>query len=1014
MPTKKQPDPSIDPLVDELPSRYVIGIDLGTTNSAVMWIDTEEIPWQIRGFDIPQRVAYGETESRQTLPSFHYQPPPTTDASGVLMDWELGNEKKKKQAQRVLASVGAWARDEMVRAPGRGIASAKSWLCHAAVDRHSALLPWQAATDVKRLSPVDVSSRFLNHIARAWDHQFPDYRLADQDVVLTLPASFDEVARELTIQAAAGAGLERVVLIEEPQAAFYAWVYRHEGTRAADQDAHWQSKVSAGERILICDIGGGTTDLTLIHVKEADQKSQTNPTGERRDDLVEPAEGDGVDAASKKTAQRIQFHRVAVGNHLILGGDNLDLAIAKHVENRLTSGQQLAPKQWEVLLGSSRKVKEQMLSPDAPESVSMSLPGMGSKLISGSLQAEVARDEIQSLIFEGFLPAVGVEERPNFASGFQEFGLPYAHDPGITRYLADFLMAHATAGRDAQDFQRAQNDRRVKEDLAAPDIVLFNGGFFASELLRDRLVKQIGDWFRPTRGETWSPRVLENDRLDLAVAQGAAYYAMVRREEGVRIAASLARSYYIGIGDGQAICIMPGSAEPGQVFVLDDQTFMLTINQMVEFSIFVSSVRLADAVGQIVPIDHQQLKALPPIGTVLKVKSKNEKRAVEVKLKVGLTEIGTIDLSCHQQDQDRSWKLQFDVRSTTQTDLQAHQSAGEGQGFVDEATWGQCQEAIQRVFVKDHPDPLKPGKLIETLADLLDADRSQWPMSVLRRIWETLMDCRQGRRKSAAHEARWLNLLGYSLRPGYAIALDDWRVTETWRHVRGNLVHPVANIQTESLILWRRLAGGLTKGQQSAIAQPLMASVRAMAKQMSGKVVKGSAVALKPEESVEVWRLLASLELLPVTDKVELGDLIVALKDKKRLASARGAMVWALGRLGQRKPMYGPMNLVVPAENVEPWIDCLMTMYGVQAGSSVGAAAKDLERLVFPVVQIAHRTGNRYNDIADARRAKVVSWLGGIDADENFVSLVRDGGDYAAEQQSQAFGETLPPGLRLI
>ncbi len=984
---KQKPD-TVDTLIDELPSRYVVGIDLGTTNSAVTWIDTEQSPWEIRVLSIPQRVAFGETESRDTLPSFHYQPPQSVDPSGVAMEWEQEGSSKS----RLNACVGVWARDEMARMPGRGIASAKSWLCHAAVDRTSALLPWQAAADVKRLSPVDVSSSYLSHIAHAWDQQFPNARLADQDIVLTLPASFDEVARELTVEAAAMAGLKRVVLIEEPQAAFYAWVYKHDQSGDADSaTSGWQSKVSVGQKILVCDIGGGTTDLTLIRVRRAADQGAT----------------DAADDGQKgSTAERVQFHRVAVGQHLILGGDNLDLTIAKHIEAKLTDGGQLESHQWDVLVGSSRKVKEQMLSNDAPESVTVSLPGRGSKLIGGSQQAEVSREEIRDLIFGGFLPTVAIGDRPTYhASGFQEFGLPFASDPAITRYLADFLMSHATAGIDEPDSKlNAADDQKARHALAAPDVVLFNGGFFASAPLQGRLVEQIAEWFRDFRDQQWQPLVLDNDRLDLAVARGAAYYGMVRRDEGVRIAASLARSYYIGIGNQQAVCIMPGSAEAGQTFELEDQTFLLTISQPVEFSIFVSSVRLADIPGQVVTIDRQQLTALPPIRTVLKVKSKNEKRDVEVSLKVGLTEIGTIDLSCHQAEETdgadggRSWKLQFDVRSTTQTDVQAHQSSGEGEGVVDETLWGQCRELIERVFTKDHADPLKPRELVKGLSQLLEMDRHQWPMSLLRRIWETLMDCREGRRKSAAHEARWLNLLGYSLRPGYGMALDDWRVTETWRHVRGNLVHAAANIQNESLILWRRLSGGLSAGQQSALAQPLLAAIRSLSKQMAGKVVKGSAVPLKPEESMEVWRLLGALELLSVKQKIELGDLIVQLKDKKRLAKSRSAMLWALGRLGQRKPMYGPINTVVPPDDVAAWVNELQKTSGD----------------VFQVVQMCHRTGSRYSDISDGLRANVLAWLIAEKADDQLVTLVRDGGVFGSEQQSQVFGDSLPAGLRLV
>ena len=936
---------NFDPLVDQLPSRFVVGIDLGTTNSAVTYIDTDKADWKIRVLSMEQLVAVGEIESLDTLPSFYFCPAQTGQTESFALPWH-----KKSPS----FCVGAYARDETAKTSGRGIASAKSWLCHAAVDRTAPLLPWQGAADVKRLSPVDVSSSYLKHVRGSWDHQFPDQPLAEQDIVLTLPASFDEVARELTVQAASDAGLKRVVLIEEPQAAFYAWVYKHKDD--------WESKITIGQKILVCDIGGGTTDFTLIRVRKSDGQ------------------------------QQVQFHRVAVGNHLILGGDNLDLAIAKFIEKKLVGDGDLSPSQWDVLVGISRNVKEKILSAEknTANEISVSLPGQGSKLIGGSLTTSVSGAEIRSLIVDGFLPDVSLDEKPQtHQSGFQEFGLPYASDPAITKYLADFLTTHASAG--------SEDDN----ESACPDVLLFNGGFFASPLLRSTVVERIESWFEAGQGGDWSPQVLENDRLDLAVARGAAYYGMVRRDQGVRIAASLARSYYIGVGDGQAICIMPGSAQAGETFTLEDQQFMLTLSQPVEFPIYVSSVRLADKVSQIVPLDEQQLRPLPPIRTVLKVKSKNEKRDVAVNLRVGLTEIGTIALSCHQADSDRSWQLQFDVRSTTQTDVDAHGGTGEAEGFIDEATWQECELAIKAVFSKEEEAELAPRELMSKIAAVLDADRSQWPMSVLRRIWESLMQHMEGRSKSSKHEARWLNLLGFSLRPGYGVALDDWRVTETWRNVRNKLIHRSPNIQTESLILWRRLGGGLTAGQQSAIALPLLASIRALAKQMAGKPVKGNAVPIKPEDSIEVWRLLGSLELLAVREKIELGDLILSLMDKSKLARARDAMVWAVGRLGQRTPMYGPLNSVVPAADVRRWLSTLLQQR--DASPAVLLAA----------TQMARKIDDRYRALDSSMRAEVAEWLEKENAPSHYVSLVNEGGNFDSEERAQVFGESLPPGLRL-
>ena len=961
------PDHSIDPLLDEVPSRYLVGIDLGTTNCAVCYVDTAAAKREIKILSIPQITAMGVSESRETLPSFHFEPSQgQTDGGSLKLPWDAGNEKAKPYC------VGVMARTESAKTNGRTIASAKSWLCHAGVDRTDALLPWQAAADVKKLSPMEASSRYLAHIRDAWNHHFSDEPLEEQDIVLTLPASFDEVARELTIEAARSAGLPKVILIEEPQAAFYAWVDR--------QGDAWQDKVDVGQKILVCDIGGGTTDFTLINVtgSSSPSSSHSNKAGAER-----PSHDDSI-----------QFHRVAVGNHLILGGDNLDLALAKFIEGKLTGDQQLQPNQWELLVGAARNAKETLLADDAPEQVTISLPSTGSKLIGGSLTAALTRDEAHQVILDGFLPAVSLDDKPQkHQSGFQEFGLPFASDPAITRHLAAFLTAHADESDDARS-------------AARPDIVLFNGGFFDSPVLCKRLLERLDDWFGATEPDGWKPIVLDSDRLDLAVARGAAYYGNVHRGEGVRIAASLARSYYIVTDQGdstaspKAVCLVPGDAQPGQSFVLDSPEFQLTLSQPVAFTLLSSSVRLTDQPGQIVETNPEQFSPLPSIRTVINAKSRNEKRDVPVRLRVDLTEIGTLNVSCHEVDSGRSWKLDFDVRSTVQTDVMAHSGAGESQGFIDDATWEQCKQAIVNVFGSASENSADPKELSHRLAEILEMPRDDWPMSVLRRIWQALMEDETGRRKSAKHESRWLNLLGFSLRPGFGFAADDWRVTETWRTINGKLAHGTPAIRKESLILWRRLSGGLSRGQQSALASKILPTVRNLALQLDGKRIKG--VAIKAEESPETWRLLGSLERLPISEKVYLGNLLVKLLDKKSFTKFQGSIVWALGRLGQRKPTYGNLNTIVGQAQIAPWVAKL-----IQCEPDL-AAARHLA-----VAQIGHLVGDRFRDIEKRQRDEIIHWLEKTGASAELKTLVLEGGQFDSASQQQIFGDSLPAGLRL-
>lgn len=929
----------------DLPSRYVVGIDLGTTNSAIAYVDTTASTWQVQTLGVPQLTAPFEVEPRDTLPSFHYQSTAAEASDGALrLPWSKDNTD---------VAVGHYARDEGTAKPGRLIASAKSWLCHAGVDRTADLLPWQGAADVERLSPVEVTSRYLVHLHHAWNATHPQFPLDEQDVVITLPASFDEVARELTIRAAKQAGLPRVQLIEEPQAAFYAWVNRH--------SKQWRELVSPGQKILVCDIGGGTSDFTLIRVAGDD-------SGE------------------------VEFHRVAVGEHLILGGDNLDLALAKFLERKIAGGGKLPPEQWDVLVRSARQVKETLLGDSPPERLTVNLPASGSKLIGGAQQVEVTRDEALRVLVDGFLPPVKLDDKPTRGqSGFQDFGLPYAADAAITRYLAAFLTAHRNTG----DELLGQGD--TAHDSARPDIVLLNGGFFASPQLRSRLIEILSSWF--PQGE-WSPTVLDNERLDLAVAHGAAYYGMVRRGEGVGITANLARSYYIGVaGDGgaaQAVCIAPGTAQAGQDFEIAEREFELTLSEPVEFPLFVSSTRLADPPGALIRVDRDELTPLPPLRTVLSTSRSSDAPIARVRLHAHISEIGSLELSCREVDGKRSWRLQFDIRSTTQTDRDAHESAGEEQGIVDEQALEGCQQQIESVFAKG--GQTKPSQLMRGLADSLACPKHEWPTSALRRMWEMLMELEAGRRKSPQHESRWLNLTGYALRPGFGFAVDDWRVAETWRTVRNKLAHPSS--QQEALVLWRRIAGGLSEGQQLTIAEPLIAAVRALHRRFSGgKASSGGSV--DPAQTPEVWRLLGSLELLPVPVKGELGNAIAALLPKRKLEKIRSPMLWALGRLGQREAVYGPLNTLVPASLANAWLDTVMQL-----------EVDDPVRFLV-AMQLARKTGDRHRDLEQSKREQVAQWLTEHNAAEHLVQLVREGGTLDLDEQGQVLGESLPSGLRL-
>jgi molecular chaperone DnaK (HSP70) len=939
-------------------SRYIVGIDLGTTNSAVAYVDASSEPLTVRTFPVPQLVAPCEVEPRETLPSFHYEAAPGEFVAGALrLPWDVGDRRD---------TVGVFARDHGANVPGRLIGSAKSWLCHPGVDRTAELLPWHPAPDVERLSPVEASSRYLSHIRDAWNHRFPDEPLDRQDLVLTLPASFDEVARELTVRAARLAGLPRVVLIEEPQAAFYAWIY-HQG----DQ---WEQLVSPGQKILVCDIGGGTSDFTLIRVRRGE-------------------------------AGKIRFHRVAVGEHLLLGGDNLDLTLAQHLERRLTHDGKLEPRQWAVLVRTCRRAKETLLAAQPPERLTINLPGSGARLIGGGLQVEVARAEVERLLVDGFLPSVALDDKPAARrSGFQEFGLPYAADAAITRYLAAFLSAHRHVALDNEP--AAGGHQAGHPDPARPDLVLFNGGFFASPVLRGRLLDVLASWFAKTPdGAAWQPHVLANERLDLAVAQGAAYYGMVRRGVGVRISAGLARTYYVGVGGAEgetaAVCLLPAGIEEGQGVDLADRKFELTIREPVEFPIHVSSTRLTDRPGELLPVDSEQMTSLPPIRTVLESTKKGGGKVL-VNLHARLTEIGTLDLWCSEISGPRTWRLQFDVRAATQTDREMHQGHGEAQGVVDEGAVEASRQVIMATFGgapgAKSGEPAAPAGLVKRLEQASGLSRREWPMTLLRALWEALFEVEPGRRRSAEHEARWLYLAGFSLRPGYGLAVDDWRVAQTWKLLQGKRVHHTPACRVEWLILWRRIAGGLNAGQQRALAEPLLAALRAAKK---GGGSRRPDVGASSHESAEAWRLLGSLELISVPTKVELASAMLDLAQREKVGAVRDAALWATGRLGARVPMYGPLNTVVGPPEAQRWIGRLLEI------ESPSDAA------LFSLVQMARRTSDRYRDIDDSLRQRVSGWLDRHAAPPHYQELVSRGGELDEEEAGLVFGESLPRGLRL-
>jgi molecular chaperone DnaK (HSP70) len=942
--------------------RYIVGIDLGTTNCAMAYVDLADPAEQppVRLFNALQLIEPGTVAELPGLPSFLYLPGAHDLRPGdIALPW----------APRRSYAVGAFARDQGGLVPSRLIASAKSWLCHAGVDREAAILPWGSPSDVPHLSPVAASARYLEHLREAWDQKMSagraEWVLAQSDVVLTVPASFDEVARELTVRAARMVGLERLTLLEEPQAAFYSWV------RAQGND--WQEQVHDGELVLVCDVGGGTTDFSLIAVR-----------------------GSG---------QQTTLERVAVGDHLMLGGDNMDLALARHLEHRLVKrAGELSPRQWGALVHSCRRAKEELLSAKGDERFKIIVAGSGSKVIGGGLSIDLFRDEVEAIVLDGFFPRTSFDAplaRPRL--GLQELGLPYANDPAVTKNLAAFLKRHN----------------------ARPDAILFNGGAMKASLAQDRVVEVLGSWFGS------EPEVLESTSLDLAVALGAATYGLVRAGMGVRIRGGTARAYYVGVSSAEpgserrAVCLIPFGVDEGDQVAIDDRIFDLLTDRPVSFPLYASTAPLGHDPGDVVSVSDDVFTDLPPIHTVLSHNRGLSHQTVPVRLGARLTELGTLELWCASVASKARWDLEFSLRKEQPPAADALPAAapiGDSALEVSDAEVSGAKDLILESLATLRPQSpdLGPRALTKRLEELFRAERMQWPGSLVRNLWSALTQGQEGRRLSAEHEAAWLNLAGILLRPGFGDPLDPQRVEEVWRAWRAGLCFE-DNLWCRLAwwVLWRRVSGGLDKGQQlelsNRLAPPLLSGAALKAAGAAGKggakkkvqkgkkrerndQASGNGASFNRQELAEMWRTVASLERIPAISKEGLGD--VALRNA---VAARGDFVyWALGRLGARVPLYGSVADVIARAKVEGWIDRLL---GLDWSKHRGIA--------LALVHISRLCGAEDRDIDPRLRRAVLDRLREHGCSEQLIRLVTEVTVLQEQEKAQLFGDALPTGLRL-
>ncbi|WP_186081631.1 Hsp70 family protein [Burkholderia gladioli] len=608
-------------------ARYSIGIDLGTTHCALSYVDLAASDGDAAAqqvLPIAQLSSPGAVASPELLPSFLYLPHEGELAAGDLsLPWTASRDY----------AVGEMARSRGAGTPIRLVSSAKSWLCHPGVDRRAAILPNDAPPEVARVSPLEASVRYLNHLREAWDHAHPDAPFAEQDVTVTIPASFDPAARELTAEAAQAAGYTRMTLLEEPQAALYSWIQKSGGG--------WRKDVKVGDIILVVDVGGGTTDLSLIAVVER--------------------EGN------------LELHRVAVGEHILLGGDNMDLALAHVVARKLAAqGTQADPWQLRALTYACRGAKETLLSDRSVETVPLVVPSRGAKLIGGSIRTELTRAELTQILLEGFFPQVEASARPavRTRAGLTQLGLPYAQDAGITRHLAAFLGKQVGALAELDGLPAAAHHPGAS--FLHPSAVLFNGGVFKSELLTERILAILNGWLAADGAAP--ARLLGGADLDLAVARGAAYYGYVKRGRGVRIRGGTARAYYVAIESAMpaipgmeppisALCVAPFGMEEGSDAALPEQEFGLVVGEPVQFRFFGSSVRRQDQVGDLLDYwSPEELQELEAIQATLPADGRTPGEVVAVRLHARVTEAGTLELEAVPRGSEARWKVEFDVR----------------------------------------------------------------------------------------------------------------------------------------------------------------------------------------------------------------------------------------------------------------------------------------------------------------------------------------------------------------
>jgi len=928
-------------------ARFAIGIDLGTTNSALAFAPLvgEGTPEVLR---VPQWQGLASLTEKPTLPSFLYLP---EEAVAAHIE-EVG------AGQWI---VGLFARMKASEVPGRVVHSAKSWLCHHAADRSAPFLPWGSTVlkGEQKISPVRASALILNYLRGIWNSRFAQAGFAfdDQDITITVPASFDAAAQRLIITAAEEAGFPGDVrLLEEPQAAFYCWLESHDAAREL-----WQrpdTGYAGPQHVLVIDIGGGTSDFSIFEIRPSEQTPEPD------------------------------VRRVAVSEHTLLGGDNIDLAVANTLEPRLAgAGSRLSGPRWDQLVAACRDLKEQALAATGPpdERFVVALAGRGSGMVGGSQTATITRTEIESLLLEGFFPFCPAAARPyRTHTALRELGLPYPSDSAITRHLAEFLS-----------------------DRPRIDAVLFNGGSVRPPLLRQRLREQIGSW-----QDGFVPQVLENEQPDLAVARGAARFGALLHRRSARIAAGAAAAIFLEVEGVEAtdrdtvrpplVCVLPEGAAPSQVFEIANLGLKLRTDQLVRFQAYSSTRKSLSRAGDIVSWSEGEFHALPPLQTIVKMADLSGPQTGGM-LSVGLTAqmnaLGLLQITCVSADPavQQSWPLEFNMREHVQGGAVAPgatrpweaNASIEPNASADalEMARGQIGIVFTQPANSSKKNKITAAMILKSTERILASSRSEWNGPLLRALWTALEERRDDRRRSADHEEAWLIMAGFLLRPGFGVVRDDLRMDALWRVHDDGACFPGRRIKNQEYILWRRVAGGLTRERQTRLMGEEIDRIR------SGRA---------PDELV---RLAGSLELIPHEAKAELVrsfcDIAVTLATASRHCAPYFA---ALGLLLNRTPLYAGPETVVSPDLVE---------HAYRAFERFDWTMPEMRDLQILFLRAARVVDDRSLDLPTPLRGLIASKLerSGLPAQQTakikgFVPIGRS-------DRASLYDDSLPPGLIL-